>query len=49
MIVPRRQKAKLLTSPSPSVTFRPMWISSVPAADGIMTSVSNPTVSKLSG
>lgn len=39
----------MLTSPKPSVTFKPMWISSSPEADGSTTSVSIPIVSKLSG
>lgn len=43
------QKGKGRTSPRPSVTFKPTRTSSLPVVDGRMTSVSIPTVSKLSG
>jgi hypothetical protein len=38
-----------LTSPRPSSTFKPTRTSSLPVADGRMTSVVIPTVSKLRG
>lgn len=42
-------KESIFTSPRPSVTLSPMWISSLPEADGKVMPASIPTVSKLSG